>query len=245
MSLTYRQRMDRLRKRLVELDRWIVRQSIALDGWTFDGAPIGAGQPWPTREGVVAFRCPSVTVPADWPLEDVRLDLDLGGEGLARLAYDDGKTAAFALDPNHRRFHLEGRSFSIGADCVARLPFGEPKRDARLENATLVWLEPELADLVLLMRQVVEAADVLGDHDAVAPMLSAAEDAFARLDWPSSTGDYIARVQSTAEMQRIWQLPEGLPAHPAGLDADARASVATASPGTYRAPEGARRALSP
>ncbi len=228
MSLTRRQRMDRLRKRLVELDQWTVRQTTALDGWTFNGAPIAPGQPWPTRDGVVTFRSAPVTVPGDWPLEAARLDLDLGGEGLARLTYDDGRRAAFALDPNHRRFHLEGWSFSISAECVARLPFGVPNRNARLENAALVWLETELADFVLLMRQVVEAADALGDHDAVEPLLSAAEDAFAGLDWPSSTGNYVARMQSTTEMQDVWQLPNGLPTQPEGLDADARASVATA-----------------
>ncbi len=229
MSLTLRQRMDRLRKRLIELDQWTVRQTVTLDGWTFNGAPIAHGQPWPTREGVVTFRCPPVSVPADWPLEAVRLDLDLGGEGLVRLTYDVDTHAAFAVDPNHQRLHLEGRSFSIDAECVARLPFGVPNHNARLQNAALVWLEIELADFILLMRQVVEAAEVLGNHEAVEPMLSAAEDAFARLDWPSATEDYVGRMQSTAEMQRVWQLPEGLPALPAGLDDEQRASVAAAS----------------
>jgi len=32
---------------------------------------------WPTREGVAAFHPPDVSVPADWPLERTRLDLDL------------------------------------------------------------------------------------------------------------------------------------------------------------------------
>ena len=229
MSLTPRQRMDRLRKRLIELDQWTARRTLALDGWTFDGAPIAAGTPWPTREGVIAFRSAQVTVPADWPLEETRLDLDLGGEGLIRLAYDGGKSAAFALDPNHHSFHLQGRSFTVSADCVARLPFGVPNRDARLGRTELVWLETGLADFILLLRQVVEAAEALGDHDAVAPMLSAAEDAFAAIDWPSSTQDYISRVQGTREQQRIWQLPDDMPAEPAGLGDAERASVAAAT----------------
>ena len=229
MALTLRQRLDRLRKRLIELDQWTVRRRVAVDGWTFNGAPIDQNQPWPTRDGVVTLSCPSTRVPDDWPLKDTRLDLNLGGEGLARLAYDDGGHAAFALDPNHGRFHLEGRSFSIGAECVARLPFGVPNRDARLQEAALVWLDVGLADFVLLMRQVGEAVEALGDYETADPMLSAAEDAFAMLDWPSATQNYLARVQSTAEQQRIWQLPEGLPADPDGLGADARASVAAAA----------------
>ncbi|MBV9634567.1 MAG: alpha-mannosidase, partial [Methylobacteriaceae bacterium] len=39
---------------------------------------------------------------------------------------------------------------------------------------------------------------------------------------------YVGRVASTEELQSIWQLPEGLPEAPAGLDAAARASVVEA-----------------
>ena len=229
MSLTLRQRMDRVRKRLIELDQWTARRMVPLDGWTFNGAPLSAGEPWPTRDGVVTLRLSPVTVPADWPLDDVRLDLDLGGEGLVRLAYDDGTRAAFALDPNHHSFHLDGRSFSASAECVARLPFGVPNRNARLGATALVWLETGLADFILLIRQVIEAADALGDHDAVEPMLAAAEQAFAGIDWPSSTEDYLARMQSSAEQQRIWQLPTGLSIDPDGLSAEQRASVGAAA----------------
>jgi alpha-mannosidase len=228
MSLTTRQRTDRLRKRLIELEQWTVRQTAPIDGWTFNGGAIAQGAPWPTREGVVTFRSPSVSVPADWPLDETRLELDLGGEGLVRLAYAGGTRAAFGLDPNHRRFHLEERSFVIGAECVARLPFGVPNRDARLETAALVWIDPELADFVLLLQQVIEAAGALGDHEVVGPLISTAEDAFARLDWPTATQDYLSRVQSTAEMQRIWQLPTNLPAETEGLNAEQQASVAAA-----------------
>ena len=90
-------------------------------------------------------------MPDDWPLEEARLDLDLGGEGLLRIAYAGGGTEAFGLDPNHQRFPLTGRRFAVSAECVARLPFGVPNRSARLARARLIRLDRELAELVLLL----------------------------------------------------------------------------------------------
>ena len=69
MTLTNRQRTDRLRKRLAELELWTVRSAVALDGWTFNGRPLARGAAWPTREGVALFAHDDVTVPADWPLD--------------------------------------------------------------------------------------------------------------------------------------------------------------------------------
>ena len=51
------------------------------------------------------------------------------------------------LDPNHRSFRLKEPHFSVTAECVARLPFGVPNRNARLGRARLVWLEPNLTNL--------------------------------------------------------------------------------------------------
>src|SRR5262245_24861256 len=119
MTLTRDQRINRLRKRLAELHLWTVRSALPLDRWTFNRAPHAAGAPWPTREGVAVFDQPAVTVPADWRLERTRLDLDLGGEGLVRVDYGDGKRDAFGLDPNHQRFPLKSRRFSVAAEAVA------------------------------------------------------------------------------------------------------------------------------
>jgi alpha-mannosidase len=102
-TLTDPQRIGRLERRLAELALWTVRAEIPLDGWTFADAPIAHGAAWPTRDGVVAIARPDVEVPADWPLEETRLDIDLGGEGLLRLSYPDGTVESFGLDPNHQR----------------------------------------------------------------------------------------------------------------------------------------------
>jgi alpha-mannosidase len=235
MALTSEQRIARLRKRLIELQQWIVRDALPLDRWTFNGKPWAAGEPWPTREGVATLAHPNVEAPAKWPLERVRLDLDLGGEGLLRLKYSERSEEAFGLDPNHVRFPLKTRRFEISAQTVARLPFGVPNRGARLERARLILIEPDLSDLVLYLQQLIETAEVLGVHEVVPPLLSAGEDVFAALDWPTATADYIARVAATDEQQRIWELPKDLVEGPAALETDQRKSVVAARDGLVAA----------
>ncbi|MFO1208022.1 MAG: glycoside hydrolase family 38 C-terminal domain-containing protein [Amaricoccus sp.] len=228
MTLTNEQRIDRLRKRLTELELWTVAAERPLEGWTFDGKAHANGAAWPTREGVVELALAGVEVPADWPLDETRLDVDLGGEGLLRIAYPDGTGEAFGLDPNHERFPLEARKFDVAAACVARLPFGVPHRAASLARARLIRLDSDLAEFVLLVTQVADVAHELAGHEAVPPMLTAVEDALAMLDWPSATLTYVARIARSVESQRIWELPKNLGTAPAGLADPHRASVAKA-----------------
>ena len=229
MTLDSRQRIDRLHKRVSELELWTVRASLPLEHWRFDDAALAPGAPWPTREGLVRLTHADVAVPEDWPLEASRLDVDLGGEGLLRIDYADGASAAFGLDPNHQQFPLEARRFSVHAECVARLPFGVPNHDARLVRARLVRLDESLADFALLLRQVAECAEELAGHEVVVPLLTAAEAAMRELDWPTATSAYIARVAPGVEAREIWQLPAGLDTAPPGLDDDQRASVKAAA----------------
>ena len=229
MTLSHDQRADRLQRRLAELDLWTVRRARPLTGWTFDGDPLAPGEPWPSRDGLVVFRHPEVAVPPDWPLEETRLDLDLGGEGLVRLSFDGGGEATFGLDPNHRRFELNGKRFSVSAECVARHPFGVPNRGARLGPTRLSWIDPAVLELHGLLELLVETVRMLGDHEAVAPMLDAAERSLRALDWPSRTDLYVARVAPGEQLQRVWQLPDGLAADPDPLDDRQRESVAAAT----------------
>src|SRR5258708_16650488 len=104
MTLTRDQRINRLRKRLVELHLWIVRASAPLDRWTLNRAPHATGAPWPSREGVAAFHHPEVAVAADWPLERTRLQLDLRGEALVRLDSRDGQRHVFRPDAHQHTF---------------------------------------------------------------------------------------------------------------------------------------------
>jgi alpha-mannosidase len=231
MALNSEQRIARLKKRMIELQQWIVTDFIAIDRWTFNGHAWSLGEPWPTREGVARIAHPNVELPAKWALERSRLDLDLGGEALVRITYSDRSEETFGLDPNHFRFPLRARRFRVEAEAVARLPFGVPNRGARLERARLVLIEPELADLVLYLQQIIEAAEALAGHDAVPPLLSASEETLASLDWPTDTADYLARVAPTREQQAIWQLPKELAENPVGLNAAERKTVVAARDG--------------
>ncbi|MEF2070087.1 alpha-mannosidase [Consotaella aegiceratis] len=226
MSLTLEQRLVRLRVRADELEHWRERERAAVDGWTFDGEPLGQGGFWPRRDGVVHLAA-DVTVPEHWPVEETELALDLGGESLIALVPTKGETTHFGLDPFHQRFPVPAHQFRVETDSVARLPFGEPVREPRLTKAHVAWIDRPVHELHLLLRQVHEAARELGGHEVVPHLIAAAEKAFVALDWPSATADYIARTAPAPMQQKIWQLPD-LKDAPDGLRQDHRAAVVEA-----------------
>ncbi|GAC1044713.1 alpha-mannosidase [Rhizobium sp. No.120] len=226
MPLTIAQRLDRLKVRTAELVHWRDRQNHAIDGWTFDGEPIVHHQDWPHRNGTVRFAA-KATAPRDWPLEQIRLQLDLGGESLLTLRYPDGEAETFGLDPYHQEFPIKGRDFQIATESVARFPFGEPNRAPKLNKARLIWLDEAVHRLQLLLRQIGEAADILEGHEVVPHLIDAAERALRSLDWPSDTSAYISRISGAAMQQKIWELPE-LQDNPAGLSEAQSVSAAAA-----------------
>lgn len=227
MSLTFRQRLDRIDVRVEELSFWREREAVTIEGWRFEGAPIAIGGFWTKRDGVLKLDAEAI-VPDHWQLAETRLQLDVGGESLlALIPGDGGKTERFGLDPFHQEFPVPSRIFKIDIDAVARLPFGEPVREPRLTKAKLVRLDGAVDDLGLLLKQVAEAIRFLGDHEVVPHLIEAAEQTFAALDWPSATADYVARTAPQRGQQKIWQLP-ALKENPAGLRQDQRASVEAA-----------------
>src|SRR5882757_8400512 len=114
MSLTLKQRLDRLEVRVEELKYWREREIAPIERWTFEGEPIRLGDPWPRRDGVVRLGA-EATVPEHWPLDETRLKLDVGGESLLSLRCDDGEPVRFGLDPYHREFPIGGRTVRIEA----------------------------------------------------------------------------------------------------------------------------------
>jgi alpha-mannosidase len=226
MSLKIEQRIERLRTRLRETAYWRARATCDIEDWRCDGQPIAIGAPWPRRDGVVRFAA-DARVRDDWPLDETRLSLDLGGESLLTLDHDDGARATFGLDVNHQEFPLAGRRVTIRSESVARRPFGQPIADPRLQRAQLVWLDLTLVRFADLLAVVVEAAETLGAHEAAEPLVAAAETALRAIDWPSTTADYIARVAPAPNQQALWRRPEIKP-DPAPLSDAERASIATA-----------------
>ncbi|MEQ1769104.1 MAG: glycoside hydrolase family 38 C-terminal domain-containing protein [Devosia sp.] len=223
MALTLQQRLERIKVRQRELAYWRAREAVPVTGWTFEGAPIAIGAPWPHRDGVVHFAA-SAEVPAHWPIEEARLLLDVGGESLLTLSYPNRDSQSFGLDPYHREFPLKGRQFAIATETTAREPFGVPVRAPRLNRASLQWIDWPVHRLALLLQQVAETCATLGNHEVVPHLISAAEDAQRSLDWPSGTADYIARMAPSPGQQSIWELPPVID-NPAGLNQSQRQTV--------------------
>jgi hypothetical protein len=81
--------MDSPRPRPTEHAERLVADALALANWkattvSADAVEIAEGEPWPPGDAV-AFERHTVTVPAAWPLADVRLQLDVGADGVAIL----------------------------------------------------------------------------------------------------------------------------------------------------------------
>jgi alpha-mannosidase len=155
------------------------------------------------------------------------VSLDLGGESLLTLDYQGGARVQFGLDVNHQEFPLAGRRLTIRSESVARLPFGQPVADPRLQRAQLVWLDVALVGFADRIAIVVEAAQALGAHEAAAHLIEAAEAALRAIDWPSTTADYIARIAPAPGQQALWRRPATKP-DPAPLNDAERASVVAA-----------------
>ena len=210
MTLTRDQRINRLKKRLVELHLWTVRSTLPLDRWTFNRAPHASGAPWPTREGVAAFGHPEVSVPADWPLERTRLDLDLGGEGLVRLDYGDGKQRSLRPRSQSSQVPPEGAAL-LGQSRNGRPPALRRTQPRAASGNRARHPVRARASGICPARPAARSTrrEVLGAHEVIEPLIEAGERALARVDWPTETSAYVARVAPGHEAQLIWELPRG------------------------------------
>ena len=198
--LTIEKRLTRLRRRRDEIAAWYDRDRRDLESWTFDGSPIELGDMWPRIAGVHRFESGPFEVPAEWPLDVVRLGLDVGGESLLRICYASGKETLHGLDLNHTDFHLEERQARVIVEAVAKGPFGTVSQDPRLRRAELVLLEPAIVEFSGLLGLVADAVRHLDGHDAQPLLLDIAENAIARLRWPTATEAVLSRK---ADLPRV------------------------------------------
>ncbi len=201
---TFEQRLQRLSLRIRELELWRDRHTLELSGWMFEGRPLPVGAAWPRADGVVRLENHGVRVPSDWPLEETRLELSAGGEGLLRIDYGQGLTDTFGLDAWHRRMPLRAAAFGLSAEVVARLPFGRPNPAPRLEVARLVWVDGLVDSLCRRLRLAAEAAAALGGTEAAELLLGAAERTVAEIELPSDSQEYLGRMAAAPEFQALW-----------------------------------------
>jgi alpha-mannosidase len=224
--LPHAEQIARARRRRDEVAAWRIRQRRPVGGWTFDGAPIALGDPWPEPEGVHLFRAPRFEVPADAPLAETRLALDVGGEALLTIVYDDGTRLPLGVSPNHFEFPLDQRGAALEIEAVARGPFWVPTPDPRLRRAELIWIETGVESLVRRLSLAIALAGELEGHEAAEPLLALVEGAMARLRWPSATELVAGRESRHTQSYERSRAGNPYPAMP--LPDDARASVAEA-----------------
>ncbi len=226
--LSFPHRLTRLRRRRDEIAAWRVREALPIENWTFDGAPIARGAPWPIVPGVHTFACERFEVPAGWPLEETRLHLDVGGESLLRIRYASGVETTLGLDLNHNRFRLDERAGGVVIEAVAKGPFGTNSPDPRLKRAELSRSEDPVATLAQLLALIADAAEHLQQHEVAPLLLELGENAIVKLDWPTATPLVLSRKSAFA---RRWgereSDGEGFPSVP--LDESARKSVLAAN----------------
>jgi len=222
--LSPREAIARARRRRDEIAAWRVRDVRPIGGWSFDGEPIAVGAPWPDRDGVRHFKSGAFEVPAEWPLGEARLALDAGGESLLTIAYASGRRLPLGLDVNHTEFPLDEASGTLEIESVARGPFWTPVTHPRLARADLAWIETGLDDLVRTISLAIDLAAEIEQHELFWPLLDLAEDAMARLAWPTATAAVVARQSRYAAGYE--RAMDGNPFAPVSLSDEARASIA-------------------
>jgi hypothetical protein len=137
-------RLSELRHALDELRRRSVIDTLALANWRAASAMAGVaeiaeGDPWPPGDPVV-FERHTVTVPAEWPLADVRLDLDPGCDGDVRLHSRLGQER-HRVGPGRPWLPVPTRAFGIRLEAQ---PSPAETGDApRFGRTCLVRLHPQ------------------------------------------------------------------------------------------------------
>ena len=202
---------------------WRIRSRSPIGDWTFDDTPIARGAAWPDPEGVHTFRAGRFEVPADWPLADTRLALDVGGEALLTIAYDDGTRLPLGVSPNHFEFPLDQRAAALEIEAVARGPFWAPTPDPRLRHAELIWIEPAIDALVQRFSLAIDLAAEIEGHEACEPLLALVEGAMARMRLPTATETVAGRESRHTQSYERARAGNPFPALP--LPDDARGSV--------------------
>lgn len=196
-------RIGRAHKRIQELRAWRHAAESVVPDWIFtargETTPIQVGDDWPVVETPVQM-AGGGTIPADWAGQPVELELWLGGEGLLRIEHGDG-TLQVGLDPFHHNFVLTndaagGETIRIEAELVPKGMFGSHVAEPRFERAHLVIPNVPVRALARELANIIEACELLGDHDVVALLLEVVETSLRALSpaWPTATDVSVTRL---------------------------------------------------
>jgi alpha-mannosidase len=214
---------------MLELAAWRNAHEVAVTEWTMvqpgmQARAISLGQGWgfsdgtngynTHKQGAVLFET-TARIPEHFRGLPVELELDLGGEGLLRLA--GAVQFRGGLNPYHKAFFLTDAAqgleeVQIQAEVVPKSLFGSRSENPSLARGHLVVPHPEVRTLLLDLTLLHQAATALEGHEVVAHLLNAAEDVLQDLDWTSNAQAYLSRLlHGTAgtdwDLRIYWSLP--------------------------------------
>lgn len=126
-----------------------VKDQLELGNWKVmaEGASptaIQQGEPWPSRQGTLVFERHTVTVPPEWPLDQVRLELDMGGRGQAWMHSKFGRVH-HDIGPRLPGLQVPALAFGLRAEVVAE-PSDAGSAPMPLMGQTRLVLVDEAAD---------------------------------------------------------------------------------------------------
>jgi hypothetical protein len=136
MDSPHRRPVDRAERRVID--------ALTLANWKATTASTGTleiaqGEPWPAGDAV-AFERHTVTVPATWPLDDVRLELDVGADGVAVLHSRLG-VERHPIGPAAAPLRAPTRAFGLRIEARRPPPLDDGTGGPCLGTTRLVLLE--------------------------------------------------------------------------------------------------------
>ncbi|HWV35913.1 MAG TPA: glycoside hydrolase family 38 C-terminal domain-containing protein [Thermomicrobiales bacterium] len=179
-----------------ELHAWRNARVVPVTDWTFT-APDGAthqlqvGDAWPVVDANKPVTLTTtVTIPGEWAGQPVEIELWLGGEGFVRFTpgYQTG------LNPFHQDFRLTdaatgGETITVEAEVMPKGFFGTHNYAPAISRALLAIPHDQVRALERDLRNLMEAADQLKDHEIYPHLLDLVDAAYKALApaWPTST----------------------------------------------------------
>ncbi|MEJ7839196.1 MAG: hypothetical protein WKF81_10280, partial [Thermomicrobiales bacterium] len=197
-----RRRFDRINRWHKELRSWRNARVSPITNWTFtapDGTttPIVTGDAWPTVDPQQPVTMTATAeVPFDFAGQPIEIQLWLGGEGF--VAFTPGYQSG--LNPFHNDFPIShfatgGETVDIFAEVVPKGFFGTHVHAPSIARALIAIPHLEVRAFETDLRNIIDAAEQLKDHDVFSHLLDIVDAAYREIApfWPSGTD--IARTR--------------------------------------------------
>jgi len=195
-------RHERQERWFKELHAWRNARVTPVSDWTFTGVDgvtheVKVGDSWPTVDPHKPITLSTTaTIPVEWAGQPVELELWLGGEGFVKLmpGHQTG------LNPFHHDFRLTdaaagGETIRIEAEVMPKGFFGTHNHSPAISRALLAIPHDEVRALERDLRNLIQTATELKNHEIFPHLLDLVDAAYKALApaWP--TGTEIAKTR--------------------------------------------------